>query len=148
LDELLPHRPPMRLLRAVLAHSPGETRCEARFDEAFAQACGGEPSAAFALELIAQAAAVHHGLLQRRQPENRTLPRPRRGLLLGSRRLELCVRVLPVGEALTVFVLGGESPPGVGGLIRFEGRVEDSAGRVLARGDATVLEELPEAQLA
>ncbi len=136
--ELLPHRPPMLLLRAVRAHAPGETICETIFDEAFARACGGEVPVAFGLELIAQAAAVHYALTQ--LASGGTHVRAARGLLLGSRRLGLRVRSLPVGEILVVTVAGGGEPPGPGGLIRFEGRVEDAAGTLLAGGDATVLE--------
>lgn len=133
--DLLPHRAPMLLLRKVLSHTPEETRCEAIIDPAFAAACGGKAPAAFALEMIAQAAAAHHGLCLRGAG-----PRATRGLLLGSRRLQLNGRALPTGQPLTVVVLGGAAPPAAGGLIRFEGRVEDQAGRVLAAGDATVLE--------
>ena len=136
--ELLPHRPPMLLLRAVRAHAPGETVCEAVFDAAFARVCGGEVSAAFGLELVAQAAAVHHALSQLAAGEAHV--RAGRGLLLGSRRLHLRARTLPVDETLVVTVMGSGEPPGLGGLIRFEGRVEDAAGRILAQGDATVLE--------
>ena len=136
--ELLPHRPHMLLLRAVRTHAPGETVCEAVFDEAFARACGGEVTAAFGLELIAQAAAIHHALAQ--LASGRAHVRAARGLLLGSRRLGLRVRSLPVSETLVVTVTGGSEPPGPGGLIRFEGRVEDAAGTLLAGGDATVLE--------
>ena len=136
--DLLPHRPPMLLLRAVLSHAPEETRCEACIDPDFAAACGGEAPAAFALEMIAQAAAAHHGLATRG-------PRATRGLLLGSRRLILHCRALPTGQPLRVVVRGGDA---AGNLMRFEGRVEDAAGRILAEGDATVLEELPDAQVA
>ena len=136
--DLLPHRPPMLLLRSVRAHAPQETVCETTFDAAFAQACGGEVPAAFGLELIAQAAAVHHALTQ--LAAGGVHVRAARGLLLGSRRLDLRARTLPVGRPLVVTVAGGGGPPGLGGLIRFEGRVEDAAGAILARGDATVLE--------
>ena len=144
--ELLPHRPPMLLLRAVRSHAPGETVCEAEFDASFAHACGGEVSAAFGLELIAQAAAAHHALGQ--TAAGGTHIRAARGLLLGSRRLKLGVRALPVGETLLVTVRGGGEPPGPGGLIRFEGSVEDAAGKVLASGDATVLEMRPDVAAA
>ena len=144
--ELLPHRPPMLLLRAVLAYRREETRCEGWFDGAFARACGGEVSAAFGLELIAQAAALHHGLRQRAEGSPQTAAA--RGLLLGSRRLTLGCRSLPAEESLTVTVFDGGQEPGPGGLIRFEGRVEDAAGQVLARGDATVLEWRPDVQAA
>ncbi len=136
--ELLPHRPPMLLIRAVRSHAPGQTVCETVFDESFAFACGGEIPAAFGLELIAQAAAVHHALAQ--IAAGGVHVRAARGLLLGSRKLDLRVRSLPVGETLVVTVAGGGEPPGPGGLIRFEGEVADAAGTLLARGDATVLE--------
>lgn len=102
--------------------------------------------AAFGLELIAQAAAAHHGLRQR--ANGRSQPPAARGLLLGSRRLALGGRSLPAGEPLKVTVGDGDQEPAPGGLIRFEGRVEDAAGRWLASGDATVLEWRPDAQPA
>ncbi len=136
----------MLFLRAVLAHEGGETTCAGGFDPAFAAACGGEVPASFALELIAQAAAVHHALNQMASGAEHV--RAARGLLLGSRTLRLDRRSLPVGEVLRVTVLGGQTPPAPGGLIRFEGRVEDAAGIVLASGDATVLEWRPDVQVA
>ncbi len=144
--DLLPHRPPMLLLRAVLSHRREETCCEGWIGESFAQACGGAVPAAFGLELIAQAAAVHHGLRQRSDG----LPQvtAARGLLLGSRRLALGRRSLPAGLPLKVTVWDGGHAPGPGGLIRFEGRVETANGQMLASGDATVLEWRPDVQLA
>ena len=144
--ELLPHRSPMLLLHTVLSHTLNETCCTGEFDPAFAEACGGEITAAFGLELIAQAAAVHHGLRQREA--GREHSPAARGLLLGSRRLELRVRSLPVNEPLRVTIFdGGAGGPALGGLIRFEGRVENAAGQMLASGDATVLEWRSEAEL-
>jgi predicted hotdog family 3-hydroxylacyl-ACP dehydratase len=143
--ELLPHRPPMLLLRAVLGHSAGETCCEGWFEPAFAQFCGGEVPSAFALELIAQTAAVHHGLCEIERGAQ--FARATRGLLLGSRRLELLARTLPTGEALRVTVQGGQEPPAPGGLIRFQGWVENAAGERLTAGDATVLEWRPDVRL-
>ena len=136
----------MLLLHAVLSHAPEETCCEGDFSAAFAAACGGEVPAVFGLELIAQAAAVHHGLRQRQEGQDHAPAA--RGLLLGSRRLDLRVGSLPSGVPLRVTVLDGGQGPGVGGLIRFEGRVEDTAGHLLAAGDATVLEIRPDLPLA
>ncbi len=132
----------MLLLRAVVAHASDMTRCEAGFSPRFVEACGGEVTAAFGLELIAQAAAVHHALRQRM--ENGGHVPAARGLLLGSRTLRLGCRSLPTNEPLHVVVSGGQEPPGPGGLIRFEGRVEDADGGVLVNGDATVLEWRPD----
>ena len=140
--ELLPHRPPMLLLRAVLAHRREETCCEGWFGESFVRACGGEVSSAFGLELIAQAAAVHHALCQGTDDYPHTPAA--RGLLRGSRRLALGARSLPVNEPLRVTVIDGGQGPGLGGLIRFEGQVENAAGQLLASGDATVLESRPD----
>lgn len=140
--DLLPHRPPMLLLVAVVSHEAGRTVCAARFDEGFASHTGGEVSAAFGLELIAQAAAVHHGLHQLAAGKG---PAPAaRGLLLGSRRLRLDVRTLPVGEILHVTVVEGGAGAGSGGMIRFEGQVETIKGAALVSGDATVLEIRPD----
>ena len=136
--DLLPHRPPMLLLSAVLSHQAGVTCCAGGFDPAFVAACGGEVPAAFGLEMIAQAAAVHHALNQLNKGEQHV--RAARGLLLGSRRLQLSGGPLPVDEPLRVTVRGGDEPPGPGGLIRFEGQVEGADGGLLASGDATVLE--------
>lgn len=144
--ELLPHRPPMLLLRRVLEHTAVRTVCEGGFDEDFARVGGGEVSAAFGLELIAQAAAVHHGLRQRASGQEPM--RATRGLLLGSRRLKLGARTLPVGAPLRVTVFDGGHEPAVGGMIRFEGSVEDATGLVLAAGDATVLERRDDVQIA
>ena len=144
--ELLPHRPPMLLLRAVLSHGPDETCCEGWLEASFAQLCGGNVPIAFALELIAQTAAVHHGLCE--LARGRGFTRATRGLLLGSRRLQLLARTLPTTEPLRVTVVGGREPPNPGGLIRFEGRVENGAGECLAMGDATVLEWRPNVQIA
>ncbi len=132
----------MLLLQAVIAHAPDTTRCEAGFSPLFVEACGGEVTAAFGLELIAQAAAVHHALRQRM--EKRGHVPAVRGLLLGSRTLRLGCRHLPKNQPLHVVVTGGQEPTGPGGLIRFEGRVEDADGGVLVNGDATVLEWRPE----
>ncbi len=132
----------MLLLRSVLSHDAGQTCCEGWLDAGFARSCGGEVSAAFGLELIAQSAAVHHNLRQRATGHEPVAAS--RGLLLGSRRLDLRSRVLPVSEALRVTVFDHGQGPGAGGMIRFEGRVEDSTGNPLVAGDATVLEWRPD----
>lgn len=139
LVELLPHRPPMLLLRGIRSHGKGETVCTARFDGSDAALFDGDgegvPST-LALELVAQAMAVHDGLLRR--AENR--PAASRGLLLGSRRFDLRARTLPVGEELRVMVTGEAAAGASGGLVRFDGQVKNSRGELLASGDVTVLE--------
>ena len=136
----------MLLLRDIVSHTPAQTVCSARFDAADAALLGDGTNlpAALALELVAQTMAVHDGL--RRAAERRA--NASRGLLLGSRRFDLFVRSLPLAMDLVVVAAGGE-PPGIGGgLVRFAGRVEDQAGKVLAAGEVTVLEHRPEAELS
>lgn len=159
LTELLPHRPPFLLLRQVLTHGPTETVCETVFDPDFVRLFGGGDAAggftvpaAFALELIAQAMAVHDGLRRHGEAASQSPRRlaATRGLLLGSRRFELLVRTLPAGVPLRIVAGGdnddggndGEASPAAAstGLVRFRGRVEDQAGTILAHGNVTVLE--------
>ncbi len=137
LTALLPHRAPMLFLRGIISHDPAETVCASHFDAEAATlfGTGGELPAALALELVAQTMAVHDGL--RRRAEHR--PAAARGFLLGSRRFDLLVRSLPVGEDLRVLATGEK--PATGGLVRFAGRVEDCRGGLLACGEVTVLED-------
>lgn len=145
LTDLLPHRPPMLLLREILTHDDARTVCLARFtsaDAALLRDADNTLPATLGLELIAQTMAVHDGL--RRRAENR--PRATRGLLLGSRRFELLARALPLGTPLHVIASGqlNAAPVASAGLVRFEGRVESADGTlVYARGDVTVLEHRP-----
>jgi predicted hotdog family 3-hydroxylacyl-ACP dehydratase len=80
---LIPHAGPMRLLSRVLSHDGEETVCAARPGDSplFAGADDGVPSW-IGIELMAQCAAAHGGLLGREHGEP-----PRPGLFVGSRRL-------------------------------------------------------------
>jgi predicted hotdog family 3-hydroxylacyl-ACP dehydratase len=92
---LLPHAGPMRLLARVLSHDGAETVCAARPGESalFAGADGELPSWV-GIELMAQCAAAHGGLLGRAHGE---APRP--GLFVGSRRVVFrCARFAPEAE--------------------------------------------------
>ncbi|MDH3520500.1 MAG: hypothetical protein OEM49_08595 [Myxococcales bacterium] len=142
---LAPHQGPMRLLGAVLTHSPAETICSVDLEGSglFRGADGSVP-AFVALEYMAQCAAVHAGLAARagwRAPEA--------ALLLGSRRLRLAVDRFPAGQRLRV---SARHQRGESGLVLFECAVRDEAsGRTLAQGRLSLytvapgdsLEELP-----
>jgi predicted hotdog family 3-hydroxylacyl-ACP dehydratase len=80
---LIPHAGPMRLLARVVSHDGEETVCAARPGEMplFAGADGAVPSWV-GIEVMAQCAAAHGGLLGRAHGEP-----PRPGLFVGSRRL-------------------------------------------------------------
>lgn len=82
--DLLPHRGPAVMLDAVLEHSPDHTVarvCIARTHPLFVAGRGVPVWAG--IEFMAQAAAVHAGLNNRRSGDA-----PRVGMLLGTRRYQ------------------------------------------------------------
>ena len=66
LDDVLPQKPPMVLLDAIVAHDADSTTCSVRIDSAsfFASTDGSVPSWV-ALEFMAQCAAAHSGICER-----------------------------------------------------------------------------------
>jgi predicted hotdog family 3-hydroxylacyl-ACP dehydratase len=99
LAELVPHRPPMILLDALLEWAPGRARCAVRLrpDSPFME--DGRVRAVVALEYMAQAVAACAGMDARQAGR-----RPGDGFLLGTRDLELCVDHFAAGDALEVLV--------------------------------------------
>lgn len=98
IDDLLPHRPPMRLIDAVLAFD-AESVCVRALPAAdawYADADGNMP-AWIAIELMAQAIATHEALWRRSQGQP-----PAPGVLLGTRRMTSHVASLPAGAPLDV----------------------------------------------
>lgn len=142
LEALLPQSGPMRLLDAVVHHDAGETRCHTTTARArlFADATGRVPIWV-AIELMAQCAAAHGGLLARARGE-----RPRPGLFLGSRRTTFGVSDLAPERPLEVRarLMAGGTPPADGDegdrRLAFAGAVHDAAGGPpLAEGRLLVL---------
>jgi predicted hotdog family 3-hydroxylacyl-ACP dehydratase len=133
----------MRLLSQVLEHAPDSTLCavDAAASELFAGPDGRVPGWV-AIEWMAQAIAVHGGLLARARGEA-----PRVGLFLGSRRVELARDDFGPEERLRV---RATHERGDAGLLRFACRVEAEAGApALASGVLLVyllddLSRLPE----
>ena len=126
--ELIPHAAPMLWLRRVVAHSRSETECEVDVAAlSLLSAPDGSVPSYSALELAAQCAAAHARLAA---PASHA---PRRGLLLGTRRLELRVPRLAPNRALLVRVSrlsGAEVGP-----VSFEVDVRDAATlEILASG--------------
>lgn len=135
MDQLLPHRPPMRFVRSILAEMAGRLTCTA----AIASACalvGAESAPAVAgLEAAAQAAAAWEALQRRRAGGSAT---PRVGYLVALRDIVFFAKRIPANQSLLVTVtLDAAAPP----LSHY--RVEVSlAGRPLVRGTiATFLKE-------
>ena len=94
LDDLIPHRPPMRLLDEVLSVDLASETLVAAFT-ARRDWCANW----VAIELMAQAAAALAGAADR--AEGRDGP-PRPGFLLGTRRLTLDLPAFTVGRRYTV----------------------------------------------
>ena len=126
--ELVPHEPPMRWLRRVVAHVGDETTCEALVSDLgpLHDARGAAPGYA-ALELAAQCVSAHARLVAAEAGP------PRIGFLLGARRYDVRVAMLEPGQRLLVRVKrlwGGESGPA-----SFESEVRDAeSGALLAGG--------------
>lgn len=97
LDELVPHRPPMRLVDAVEEFDP-----ERRTARVSLTVRPEWAASHVAIEFMAQAAATLAGLLDRQQLGPGVPPKP--GFLLGTRRLELRVPRFEPGERLLVRV--------------------------------------------
>ena len=101
LDELLPHRPPMVLIDSVESFDVEAKRLTARVtigeNQIFFDG-EGVPNWA-AIEFMAQAAAALAGCFDKeRDPARPARP----GLLLGTRRLDLCVESFAAGRTYRV----------------------------------------------
>lgn len=96
--ELLPHRPPMLLIDAVVAHDPASICVQATPDAHawYADADGNMP-VHIVIELMAQAIAAHEALTRRISG----LP-PAPGVLLGTRRLEATQTSLAAGKPVLI----------------------------------------------
>lgn len=99
LTAFMPHRSPMLMLDALVHHEADRAVCTKTFRAGDAFVEGGEVSALVAIELFAQTAAAHFGYagMEKGAPMGA-------GALLGSRKIELFVPTLPVGQPLEVEV--------------------------------------------
>jgi predicted hotdog family 3-hydroxylacyl-ACP dehydratase len=130
--ELVPHEPPMLLIDELLAWSPEQARVRAqvRAGSPFVEA--GRAPALVLVELMAQAVAAASGMARRQ-----TGAPPVRGVLLGTRELELMIDELAVGDALTIDVARQLDD---GTVARYACSVE-RAGRIIARAELNVMIE-------
>jgi predicted hotdog family 3-hydroxylacyl-ACP dehydratase len=131
-EELVPHRGGMSLVRDVLEHGPGHTVCavDPAGSDLFRSPDGSIP-AWLSLEFMAQCIAAHGGLDARERGEP-----PSVGFFVGTRRIALHAdRFLP-GEVLRV---RAEQLRRSGGLLSFACSVtRDADGVVLAEGHLNV----------
>lgn len=97
IQELLPHRPPMLLLDAVVAFDDESVECEVEVRESSTFFEPGGVPAWVALEYCAQAIAAYAGL-----KAHTAGGQPRIGLLVAARELTLQTEVFQAGERLRI----------------------------------------------
>lgn len=143
--ELVPQRPPMLLLDAVLGWDGATLRCAATVGADWLLLDGEDVPAAALLEVMAQTVAALHGLQGRARGEPVHV-----GLLMGCRAVALHVARLQVGERL---VASARQAFGMDAVAEFVCRVErapraGAAGPCLAEGTLHVVRSDLEAQPA
>lgn len=97
LDDLLPHRPPMRFVEGIAAETDDEVVCAVRVPERSAFSEKGSAPALVALEMAAQSAAVSEALRRIRETGGEG---PRVGYLVGARDVRFARARLPADETL------------------------------------------------
>lgn len=97
--ELIPHRPPMVFVDALLAATETTATCSFTIGRATACLRDGQLPAIYAVESMAQAAAAHLGALARWRGEA-----PQGGYLVGVRDVGLRARAFAPGDVLTIEV--------------------------------------------
>jgi 3-hydroxyacyl-[acyl-carrier-protein] dehydratase len=103
---LLPHAPPARLIRGVIAAEAGRIVCAAEIPPDHPLAVEGCAPAFLALEAAAQGAAVLEALAREDDSS------PRIGYLVGIRDARLTAPPIPVGRPFQVSArLAGSAPP-------------------------------------
>jgi 3-hydroxyacyl-[acyl-carrier-protein] dehydratase len=109
LDDLLPHRPPMRFVERIEAESDEGVACSVRVPQNGAFTEEGSAPALLALEMAAQSAAVFEALLRFRRGERGGA---RIGYLVGARDVRFARIRLSVEERLVASLrLSGIAPP-------------------------------------
>lgn len=131
--DLLPHRPPMVAIDAVVASDAAATTAQLRVGTDHALLRDGRLPGLAALELIAQTTAARRGLELRERGET-----PRTGFVVGVPRLVVLVDGVDVGRVLRIVVrpVGDEAEHG---LRSYAGEVHDGDTRV-AEGTIQVFE--------
>lgn len=130
LERFMPHRAPMLLLDALVAHEKEEAVCEKTFHAGDLFVEGDAVSGLVALELFAQAAAAHFGYMG--LVEGGT---PQSGALLGARKIELFTPTFPLETRLTIRVKQVMAMPPAA---QFDCTLEGPDGARLAEGAISV----------
>jgi len=101
IEELISHRPPMRLLDELVSHSDEVTTCRVRITAQSPFVRHGRVPCLVAVEYVAQCIAAHSTLQSMRAAGGAPLS-PRIGYLIGVRQFELHRSHFSVGEELMV----------------------------------------------
>ena len=109
LDDLLPHRPPMRFLTSILQQTADGLTCAASIPAKCALVCGGSVPAAISIEAAAQGAAAWEAL---RRLRITGVASPRIGYLVAMREVAFFTERIPADQDLLVCVsLEAAAPP-------------------------------------
>lgn len=109
LDDLLPHRPPMRFLSSILQHNADGVTCTARIPGNCALVSGGSAPVVAAIEAAAQAAAAWEAL---RRSRHTGVASPRVGYLVALREVLFFRDHIPADRDLRVCAcLEAAAPP-------------------------------------
>jgi predicted hotdog family 3-hydroxylacyl-ACP dehydratase len=93
----MPHRPPMLMIDALVAHSDDACTCTKSFREGDPLVENGRVSTLVTIELFAQTAAAHFGYAGFLAGGGMSS-----GALLGTRKIDLATAWLAVGQPITI----------------------------------------------
>jgi predicted hotdog family 3-hydroxylacyl-ACP dehydratase len=125
----MPHRPPMLMIDALVAHSEDACTCTKTFREGDPLVEDGSVSALVVIELFAQTAAAHFGYAGFVAGGAMTS-----GALLGTRKIEMRIGTLPIGAPITIEAKRTMAMPPMA-QFECEARMD---GRVIATGSINV----------
>lgn len=98
ITELLPHNPPMVLIDHVVSYQNDFVHCQVTIHPNSPFCKNGAVPSYIGIEYMAQAAAAWNGLMTRHTGE-----KPKIGLFLGTRRMELYTPSFNIGDVLDVY---------------------------------------------
>lgn len=129
IENLVPHKPPMRLLDGFASSDEKTTTCVVKLTHASPFLRQGRVPAVVAMEYMAQCVAAY-ATLHTNTNEGEALPAPKLGYLVGVRRLDLFVDGFVPGDELIVkvtHVWGAEQGAQFQGSVTRDGEVVASA---------------------
>lgn len=114
-SDYLPHRPPMLLIDDIVEVAADRVVCRARIHPDCVFAIDGEVHPSAMIEFVAQACAIHAGVVAAREGAP-----PKMGLIISCREISFAVDSFAVGDELTI---AATLDVGQNGLAAFTGTV-------------------------